>query len=157
MPTPHFSGDGSMCVSAMRWSRSRCSGIAVSVCFSCPVSAYRTTMTRANILADAADFSAARPYPERAEEQSGWHDRAAEFLFAAMIAPVSDRLRNSRYRLQKIVELTDRHERYFQAALDEDLVRRAQGMRARLRRDGFAPELVGECFALVRGDRQSTP
>ena len=107
-------------------------------------------MTRANILADAADFSAARPYPERAEEQSGWHDRAAEFLFAAMIAPVSDRLRNSRYRLQKIVELTDRHERYFQAALDEDLVRRAQGMRARLRRDGFAPELVGECFALVR-------
>lgn len=107
-------------------------------------------MTRANILADAADFSAARPYPERAEERSGWHDRAAEFLFAAMVAPVSDRLRNSRYRLQKIVELTDRHERYFQAALDEDLVRRAQGMRARLRRDGFAPELVGECFALVR-------
>ena len=107
-------------------------------------------MTRANILADAADFSATRPYPERAEEQSGWHDRAAEFLFAAMIAPVSDRLRNSRYSLQKIVELTDRHERYFQAALDEDLVRRAQGMRARLRRDGFAPELVGECFALVR-------
>lgn len=107
-------------------------------------------MTRANILAGAADFSAARPYPERAEEQLGWHDRAAEFLFAAMIAPVSDRLRNSRYRLQKIVELTDRHERYFQAAPDEDLVRRAQGMRARLRRDGFAPELVGECFALVR-------
>jgi len=107
-------------------------------------------MTRANILADAADFSATRPYPERAEEQSGWHDRAAEFLFAAMIAPVSDRLRNSRYRLQKIVELTDRHERYFQAAPDEDLARHAQGMRARLRRDGFAPELAGECFALVR-------
>jgi preprotein translocase subunit SecA len=107
-------------------------------------------MTRADILADAADFSATRPYPERAEEQSGWHDRAAEFLFAAMIAPVSDRLRNSRYRLQKIVELTDRHERYFQAAPDEDLARHAQGMRARLRRDGFAPELAGECFALVR-------
>lgn len=107
-------------------------------------------MTRADILADAADLSATRPYPERAEEQSGWHDRAAEFLFAAMIAPVSDRLRNSRYRLQKIVELTDRHERYFQAAPDEDLARHAQGMRARLRRDGFAPELAGECFALVR-------
>lgn len=107
-------------------------------------------MTRANILSDVADFAASRPYPERAEEQSGWHDRAAEFLFAAMIAPVNDRLRNSRHRLQKIVDLTDKHERYFHSALDEDLVRRARGMRGRLRRDGFAPVLVGECFALVR-------
>jgi preprotein translocase subunit SecA len=107
-------------------------------------------MTRANILAGSTDFSVARPYPERAEEQSGWHDRTAEFLFAAMIAPINDRLRNSKRRLQHIVELTNKHERYFQSALDEDLVRRAQEMRVRLRRDGFAPELVGECFALVR-------
>ena len=107
-------------------------------------------MTRANILAGSTDFSVARPYPERADEQSGWHDRTAEFLFAAMIAPLNDRLRNSKRRLQHIVELTNRHERYFQSVLDEELVRRAQGMRARLRRDGFVPELVGECFALVR-------
>lgn len=107
-------------------------------------------MTRVNILADAADFAAARPYPERAEEDLGWHDRTAEFLFAALIAPVSDRLRNTRHRQQKIVDLTDKHERYFQSALDEDLVRRARGMRGRLRRDGFTQELVGECFALVR-------
>lgn len=107
-------------------------------------------MTRENILAGSIDFSVARPYPERAEEKSGWHDRTAEFLFAAMIAPLSDRLRNSKRRLQHIVELTNRHERFFQSALDEDLVRCAQGMRARLRRDGFAPDLVGECFALVR-------
>jgi hypothetical protein len=68
-------------------------------------------MTRANILAGSTDFSVARPYPERAEEQSGWHDRTAEFLFAAMIAPINDRLRNSKRRLQHIVELTNRHER----------------------------------------------
>jgi preprotein translocase subunit SecA len=107
-------------------------------------------MTRANILAGSVDLSVARPYPERAEEQSGWHDRTAEFLFAAMIAPFSDRLRNSKRRLQHIVELTNRYERNFQSALDEDLVQRAQGMQARLRRKGFSPELVGECFALVR-------
>lgn len=107
-------------------------------------------MTRANILAGSIDISVARPYPERAEEQLGWHDRTAEFLFAAMVAPLSDRLRNSKRRLQHIVELTDRHERFFQSALDDDLVQCAQGMRARLRRDGFTPELVGECFALVR-------
>lgn len=107
-------------------------------------------MTRESILAGSIDLSVARPYPERAEEQLGWHDRTAEFLFAALIAPLSDRLRNSKRRLQHIVELTNRHERNFQSALDEDLVGRAQGMRARLRRDGFTPELVGECFALVR-------
>ena len=107
-------------------------------------------MTRENILAGSIDLSVSRPYPERAEEQLAWHDLTAEFLFAAMIAPINDRLRNSKRRLQHIVELTNRHERNFQSALDEDLVRRAQGMRARLRRDGFTPELVGECFALVR-------
>ncbi|HTN94724.1 MAG TPA: preprotein translocase subunit SecA [Gallionella sp.] len=107
-------------------------------------------MNRTNILAGSADLSAARPYPERAEDQLGWHDRTAEFLFAAMIAPLSDRLRNSRRRLRRIVELTDRHERYFQSVPDEELVGRAKRMRSLLRREGFAPELVGECFALVR-------
>lgn len=108
------------------------------------------TFNRTNILAGSIDLSVSRPYPERAEEQLRWHDRTAEFLFAAIIAPLSDRLRNSKQRLRHIVELTDRHERYFQSVPDEELVRRAHGMRALLRRDGFAPELVGECFALVR-------
>ena len=107
-------------------------------------------MNRANILAGSIDLSVSRPYPERAEEQLGWHDRTAEFLFAAMIAPFSDRIRNSKHRLHRIVELTNKHERYLQSVMDDELVRRAQGMRSRLRRDGFTPELVGECFALVR-------
>ena len=107
-------------------------------------------MNRANILAGSIDLSVSRPYPERAEEQLGWHDRTAEFLFAAMIAPFSDRIRNSKHRLHRIVELTNKHARYLQSVMDDELVRRAQGMRSRLRRDGFTPELVGECFALVR-------
>jgi preprotein translocase subunit SecA len=41
-------------------------------------------------------------------------------------------------------------ERAMGAAADSDLAMRARDMRARLRRDGFAPALIGECFALVR-------
>jgi len=107
-------------------------------------------MSRATILADAATYSAARPYPERTEEESGWHDRLAEYLYSTLVTPVSGRLRNPARRLRSIVELAERHDRLFRSILDEDLIGRAQGMRARLRRHGFAPELVGECFALVR-------
>jgi preprotein translocase subunit SecA len=107
-------------------------------------------MNRVHILAGTADFATTRPYAERAEEQLRWHDKVANFLFAALIAPVADRLRNSRYRLQNIVELTDKHELLFQSMQDTDLKRHAQGMRAKIRRDGFVAELAGECFALVR-------
>jgi preprotein translocase subunit SecA len=107
-------------------------------------------MSRANILADADEISDSRPYPERAEHQSGWHDRAAEFLFAALIAPINDRLRNSNYRLQKIVALTDLHDKRFRLVTDEELRKCAQKMRGRLRSSGFTQTLVGECFALVR-------
>src|SRR5439155_1081715 len=53
-------------------------------------------------------------------------------------------------RLRRVAELADRHEQRLRSAADADLGALADGMRARLRRDGFAPELVGECFALVR-------
>jgi preprotein translocase subunit SecA len=107
-------------------------------------------MNRIHILAGTADFATSRPYAERAEEQLRWHDKVANFLFAALIAPVADRLRNSRYRLQNIVELTNKHEVLFQSMQDKELIRHAQGMRAKIRRDGFVAELAGECFALVR-------
>ncbi|MDA7088973.1 hypothetical protein PH586_21570 [Pseudomonas sp. SA3-5] len=107
-------------------------------------------MSRADILADSVELSAARPYPERAEAQPRWHDRVADFLFATLIAPVSDRLRHSSAWLRKIVALTDVHDQGFRACTDEALQLHAQQMRARLRRAGFSPPLVGECFALVR-------
>lgn len=106
-------------------------------------------MSRPLILADGIEFAPARPYPERVEEKSGWHDRFAEFLFAAAIAPARNRLRDSPRRLRRIVDLAEEHRRSFRSALDSELHMRARAMRGRLRRDGFAPELVGECFALV--------
>lgn len=107
-------------------------------------------MSRADILAGTVELSAARPYPERAEAQPRWHDRVADFLFATLIAPVSDRLRHSSAWLRKIVVLTDAHDQGFRAFTDEALQLHAQQMRERLRRAGFTPPLVGECFALVR-------
>jgi preprotein translocase subunit SecA len=106
-------------------------------------------MSRSLILADGMEFAPARPYPERLEEKSGWHDELAEFLFAAAIAPARNRLRDSPRRLQSIVELAGDHQRALRSALDSELHMRARAMRGRLRRDGFSPELVGECFALV--------
>src|SRR6185436_1521325 len=52
--------------------------------------------------------------------------------------------------LQRIVGAVERHDRLLRVAADADLALQARGMRARLRRDGFPPELVGQCFALVR-------
>ena len=102
------------------------------------------------MLADAADIGVTRPYAERVEVQAGWHDRLARFLVAATFTPVRDRLQRSGRGLHHIVELAGRHEHSLRSASDIEILHRAQAMRGRLRRDGFTPELVGECFAMVR-------
>jgi preprotein translocase subunit SecA len=101
------------------------------------------------MLADRADIASARPYPERVEEEAGWHDRLAEYLMAAVL-PIRDAWRDPARRYESIVELVDRYDYACRCASDAELVQRANGMRARLRRSGFVPTLVGECFALVR-------
>jgi preprotein translocase subunit SecA len=101
------------------------------------------------MLADRLDTAPARPYPERAEAQAGWHDRLAEYLVAAVL-PLRKAWHDPARRYRRIVGLVDRHDGALRRATDADLLQRAKAMRARLRRDGFAPALVGECFALVR-------
>ena len=107
-------------------------------------------MSSPSILADAAELAAARPYAERSEEEPGWHDAAAEYLLAAAVRPLRNRVRDPARRLRRMVQLVAGHESTLRSASDADLAALAAGMRGRLRRDGFAPELVGECFALVR-------
>ena len=102
------------------------------------------------MFADAAEIGVTRPYAERVEVQAGWHDRLARFLVAATVTPVRDRLQHSGRALHRIVELAGHHERSLRAASDIEILHRAQAMRGRLRRAGFTPELVGECFAMVR-------
>jgi preprotein translocase subunit SecA len=107
-------------------------------------------VSKASILTEGTRLAAARPYAERSEERPGWHDRAAELLLTGIVRPLRDRLRDPAHGLRPIVELADRHEQRLRSAPDAALGAHANGMRARLRRDGFAPDLVGECFALVR-------
>lgn len=58
-------------------------------------------------------------------------------------------LRDPARSLRSIVDEVARHAEPLRIATDEELAARARSMRARLRRDGFATPIVGECFALI--------
>ena len=107
-------------------------------------------MSRSYVLGDPAVIAPARPYPERAEDRPGWHDRLAEFLLAGLVRPLRERLVARTRSRHRIVDLANAHDAALRSANDADLKLRASQMRARLRRHGFAPALAGECFALIR-------
>ena len=107
-------------------------------------------MSRTHILTAGASLAAGRPYAERREDDSGWHDRLAEFLYRATAGHVRNRIDHARRRMEVIIDLAERHERELRQSADADLIRRVPTLRGRLRRQGFAPELVAECFALIR-------
>jgi preprotein translocase subunit SecA len=107
-------------------------------------------MSRTAILTSADELASGRPYAERSERQPGWHDRVAELLVATVVKPARDRLYNPARPLGRIVDYAERHDRVMREATDSDLALRVGGLRGRLRRDGFDPALVGECFALIR-------
>src|SRR5262249_3885120 len=107
-------------------------------------------MSRSAIGMHSHEFAAGRPYAERPERGLALHDRVAEFLLARALKPTRDWLRGPTRALKTIVEHVERHERSLRLARDSDVATQARSMRAQLRRDGFAPELVGKCFALVR-------
>jgi preprotein translocase subunit SecA len=107
-------------------------------------------MSRSAIDFDVGELEAGRPYAERADHEPRMHDRIAEFILATAVEPARDRLRDPARALQRIVGLVERHDRLLRTVADGDLAVQARGMRVRLRRDGFTPELVGQSFALVR-------
>src|SRR5262249_34989595 len=107
-------------------------------------------MSRSAIGMHSHEFAAGRPYAERPERDLALHDRVAEFLLARALNTSRDLLRDPTRSLKTIVEHVERHERSLRLARDSDVATQARSMRAQLRRDGFAPELVGKCFALVR-------
>jgi preprotein translocase subunit SecA len=107
-------------------------------------------MSKAAILGWAGELAIGGPYAERSEREPAWHDRVAEALIASTVKPARKFLRDPARALGRIVAHAAPHEATMRAAGDAELGALARGMRARLRRDGFAPALVGECFALVR-------
>jgi preprotein translocase subunit SecA len=97
-----------------------------------------------------SDTDPLRPYAERADAQPGWHDRLAEYLAGVTLWPLRDIVAQPAKKLLRIVELADAYEPALRVAPDEEILARARGLKVRFRREGFLPELVAECFALVR-------
>jgi preprotein translocase subunit SecA len=107
-------------------------------------------MSKSIMMTEAGELADGRPYAERSEREFGFHDKAAEFLLGYTVRPARRVLFNSARALASIVPLVQQHEPRFARASDADLAALARGMRGRLRKEGFAETLVGECFALVR-------
>ena len=104
---------------------------------------------RTLLLTGGGKLAVGKPYAEKQERSPGLHDRAAEALLAATVKPALSLLRDPAEALRLIVNEVGRHDATLRAATDADLASLARGMRGRLRRDGFTPAIVGECFALV--------
>src|SRR4051812_42833960 len=107
-------------------------------------------MSKGIMITEAGELADGRPYAERSEREPGIHDKAATFLLGCTIQPARRALLNSARGLMSIVSLVSQHEPAFTRASDADLAARARDIGGRLRKEGFAEALVGECFALVR-------
>lgn len=104
---------------------------------------------RASLLTGGGELATGKPYAERLEKTPGLHDRIADMLIGATIRPARNLVRNPTRALRSIVDEVARHEQSLRMATDDEVAARAGGMRARLRRDGFATPVIGECFALI--------
>jgi len=95
-------------------------------------------MSKGIMITGAGELADGRPYAERSEREPGLHDKAAEFLLGCTIRPARRVLLNSARGLASIVPLVKQHELTFARTSDADLATLARGMRARLRKEGFA-------------------
>jgi preprotein translocase subunit SecA len=105
--------------------------------------------SKAALFSDVA-LASGRPYAERAEDESRWHDRLAVHLYRAAVAPLQRALAGFDGELQRLVDATHGLEEGLRLLPDEELRRRAAALRPRLRQEGFAIEPAAECFALIR-------
>jgi preprotein translocase subunit SecA len=108
-----------------------------------------TATRQTSILTTGGELATGKPYTERLEHNPGVLDRIADALLASTFRPVRSLVRDPVRSLRPIVESVRRHEPELRLATDAELLSRARAMRARLRRDGFAIPVVGECFALI--------
>ncbi|HSN33981.1 MAG TPA: DEAD/DEAH box helicase, partial [Ideonella sp.] len=97
--------------------------------------------------ARAAELAGGRPYVERGDTTRPWYDGVAHALWrpvAALAGGGVDRLGAT------VVARAARLAAQLEAQTDAELGARFQALAAPLRRRGFAPDIVGECFAIVR-------
>jgi preprotein translocase subunit SecA len=90
-----------------------------------------------------------RPYPERSEEASPWHDRLAEQLHLRLTVPVTRALSQHPRGLRPVVRAVAKHGDRLRSASDDALRAEAAAVRAGLRREGFTLPLVAVSFAMI--------
>lgn len=91
-----------------------------------------------------------RPYAERAEEPQDWHDRLAQVLDAATLAPLRQGLHRLAGDVDRLVAQVDALAPALAPLPDDALRLRGAALRPRLRKEGFTRALAAEAFAVVR-------
>jgi preprotein translocase subunit SecA len=98
------------------------------------------------LAAEADDLAPGRPYVERRDARPPWYDRAAAWLGQSVRQPVKGRT----HRCRALCEAVSSDERTLAQLSDQHLLERFRGLRAPLRRRGFANLPVAQAFAIVR-------
>jgi preprotein translocase subunit SecA len=105
-------------------------------------------MSRTAVLGDV-QLASGRPFPERCEEEQPWYDRVALQWRRFFLLSVLKVWRDRAMRRASIVDRVAPHRARFALGSEAELKSHALTLRRRLRRQGFDPALVGECFALI--------
>lgn len=106
-------------------------------------------MSRTALYAHTADV-VARPFPERAQPPQSWHDRLAESLWAHTVTPLRRSGQRGSRDMRNMVEQVELQAKGLKLVSDQVLQERLQALRAPLRRQGYQPALVAQCFALLQ-------
>ncbi|WP_457423940.1 preprotein translocase subunit SecA [Roseateles sp. P5_E7] len=98
----------------------------------------------------AEELAHGRPYAERDDEESAWHDRAALQLWHGALAPLLSRSGRAEAVARRLCEQAQRLAPELAALDDAALQARFRSLGPALRRQGFRREPVAQCFAIVR-------
>jgi preprotein translocase subunit SecA len=108
-------------------------------------------MSEAGLLRLAVrELASGRPYAERDERRSPWHDELALALWHGWLRPVWRRLGGGARGARRVVDAARACESEFAACSDDALRAEAARLRGALRRSSFASAPSARLFALVR-------
>ena len=90
------------------------------------------------------------PYPERAQPDPQWHDRAALTVDALCLAPLRQLAQLDLRVMRRVAHDAIAQSELLDVLSDEELRERAAALRGRLRAQGYTPAMVAESFAVIR-------
>ena len=96
------------------------------------------------------ELASGRPYVERDERPTPWHDEAALWLWHGLVVPAWAAIGGPAAGARRVVALAAAQAAAVAALDDATLRAQARALRAELRRSGLAARPAARCFALVR-------